>query len=69
MLVGMLEENIEMLESFSEKVEEWERKNDERKEKYGDEYWRHYTPYPSQGTSKSHINDIVKLTRKELLKI
>lgn len=69
MLVAMLEENVEMLEGFTEKEKEWEKRNDERKEKYGDNSYRYYEPYPVLGTSKSHIKDISRLIRKELLKI
>lgn len=67
-LVAMLEENVEMLEDYPTKVREWEEKRSEYNKKHGSNY-TFYDEYPSQVTSKSHIKDIAKLIRKELLKI
>ncbi len=61
MLTEMLFENVKMLEEYPEKVKEW-------KEKHAEKYWA-YEPYPSRGTSETHIRDIAKLLRKELLKL
>ena len=68
MLVGILEENVGLLENHPEKEKEWEKKRKEYKEKYGDSAI-FYDEYPTQGTSRSHIENIARLIRKELLKI
>ena len=68
-LVSMLEENVETLENYPEKEKEWEKRRDEYKEKHGDKYYIYCEPYPVLGTSRSHIKDIARLIRKELLKI
>ncbi|HHX62143.1 MAG TPA: hypothetical protein GX707_15755 [Epulopiscium sp.] len=68
MLIEILEENVEMLEEYPKKQEEWENKRDEYIKQHGGLY-RFYGEYPTPGTSQSHINDIARLIRKELLKI
>lgn len=68
MLTEMLIENIDLLNSFPTKLEERNSRMNEHKEKYGDAYWG-YEQYPIVGTSESHIKDITKLLRKELLKL
>lgn len=68
MLTAILAENIELLEEYPTRVEEWEEKKKAYKEKYGENNWG-YEPYPIQGTSQSHIKDIARLLRKELLKL
>lgn len=69
MLTEMLFENVEMLEEYPEKVKERAEKMKRNKEKYGEDSWNYYEPYPSRGTSETHIRDIAKLLRKELLKL
>lgn len=69
MLVEMLEENVNKLEEHPTKVKEWEKKRAEYLEKYGKDSGFWGIAYPAQGTSQSHIRDIAKLLRKELLKL
>ena len=67
-LVSMLEENVEMMENHPKRKKEWREQMDKYKEKHGDTRY-FYEPCPVLGTSKTHIRDIAKLIRKELLKI
>ena len=70
MLTEMLFENVEMLEEYPEKVKAHKKKSKEYYEKHKDERYPYYNvPYPSMGTSETHIRDIAKLLRKELLKL
>lgn len=69
MLTEMLFENIELLEEYPARVKEWEKKEKAYKEKTRDNYYYYREPYPVAGTSQSHVKDIAKLLRKELLKL
>ena len=69
MLTEMLFENVKILEEYPDKVKEWETKRDEYKEKKRVTFCYYSEPYPIQETSQSHIRDIAKILRKELLKL
>ena len=69
-LTDMLFENIELLESYNNRVlkyenrrKEWLLKNPDRKE------WSYSEPYPCVSTSKTNIKNIATLLRKELLNL